>query len=198
MARATMTDLIARLRRLLGEPASADPDCPSAWSDNDLQTALDQHRVEVRYLPMAPEETVSPGGAISYLDFHSVPYRNWESSPVLTDATGTVLTASASELETGHFTFATSQLLGVRITGKSYDLYGAAADVLEMHAASVAGRYDFKSGDQSFSRSQHHKHLLGLVEAYRRKQRPRTVTMVRHDVSHRHDSLGETWAGNVL
>ncbi len=64
-----------------------------------------------------------------------------------------------------------------------YDVYGAAADLLEMWAAKVALEFDFNTDGQSFHRSQRQVALLRLAAQYRRQQRPVTAKLIRSDVS---------------
>ncbi len=62
-----------------------------------------------------------------------------------------------------------------------YDVYGAAADLLEMWAAKEKLSFDFEADGQTFRRSQKSQSLLELAREYRRQQRPQQVGMVRSD-----------------
>ena len=55
-------------------------------------------------------------------------------------------------------------------------------DLLEIAAAQKKGSFDFRSGDQSFSRSQIPESILAMASVYRRKARPRRAQMTRSDV----------------
>jgi hypothetical protein len=72
------------------------------------------------------------------------------------------------------------------LTGRSYDLYGAAADVLEAWAANVALQFDFAEDDQSYKVSQKQRQLLRLAGHYRQRSTNggvMQVPMYRSDVN---------------
>lgn len=132
-----------------------------------------------------------------YADYYSC-YSWWEADVVLqgnstsTHAAWVVLTPAASDLIVGHWQFETSiftsgtfpgQYPPVWATGKSFDIYAAAADLLDIWAASLAScAFDFSSDGQSFRRSQLPQAKRDLAQAYRRNAKPRVTKMVRRDV----------------
>ncbi len=155
--RASMADLLTRLRRLIGDPAGAS----QVWDDQSLQDYLDVRRKLIRYLPLVPEVSIAPGGTVQYVNFRTpasedagaiawlgatawpvtswllvgpaeaVPgLGDWESDAALYANDYSVLTPTASDLIQGRWTFAASQIPPVFATGQTYDLYAAAADVL--------------------------------------------------------------------
>ena len=73
--------------------------------------------------------------------------------------------------------------LPVFITGKLYDVYRSAADLLEMWSALYATRFDFTADGQSFRVSQAHAQLLDLAHTYRQKQRARSYGVGRTDLA---------------
>ncbi|NOZ27968.1 MAG: hypothetical protein GXP39_07950 [Chloroflexi bacterium] len=174
MARTTMADLITRLRRLINDSGTSQ-----TWTDDELQDFLDARRLDVRRARLRPETTWA-AGTVTYTDYYA-DYGDWESDAVLEDADGDDLTPSSSDWLTGHWTFA-DQDPPVFITGKSYDLYAAAADVLEAWAAKVALEFDFDADGGRFRRSQKREALLELAKRYRRRSRPQVAVMVRNDV----------------
>lgn len=64
-----------------------------------------------------------------------------------------------------------------------YDVYAAAADLLEMWVAREKLSFDVDADGQTMQRSQKVKALLELATQYRRQQRPTIATMVRDDVN---------------
>ncbi|MCX7670395.1 MAG: hypothetical protein N2439_10020, partial [Anaerolineae bacterium] len=122
--RATMADLITRIRLLINDPAGAS----QVFTDQQVQDALDRHRTEVRYLTLTAAETIT-AGAVDYLDYYA-DVGDWEADEALYDGAYALLTPSAADRLTGHWTFAASQPPPVLITGKHYDVYAAAADLL--------------------------------------------------------------------
>jgi len=170
-----MADLITQLRCLVNDPAGAS----QTWSDDELQDFLDARRIDVRNARLRPETTWADGD-VTYTDYYA-DYGNWESDVVLEDAEGDDLTPASSDLLTGHWTFS-DQDPPVYATGKVYDLYAAAADVLEAWAAKVALEFDFQADGASFKRSQKREALLQLAKQYRIKSWPALAVQVRGDV----------------
>ena len=162
MARTTMAALITRLRTLVADPAGAS----QIWADDDLQLALDAHRHQARYAELAPLDTVAPGGAISWLVWVAT-QTDWEDSPELVNASYTVITPASSDVIRGRWTFSSHQSAGVLITGDAFNVYAAAADVLDMWAAKVAREFDFSTDNASFKRSQQAAALREQAEASR-------------------------------
>ena len=176
--RNSMAELISRLRSLVGDPAGADQE----FDDQSLQDHLDRHRSEVRYLELTGAETIAPGGAVSYLDYYA-DRGDWENDEKLYNSTYAELAPATSDRLTGHWTFAADQDPPVYIVGKAYDVYAAAADLLEAWAAREKLSFDFDTDGQSFKRSQKAAMLLEMAREYRRQQRPVSVPQVRSDAN---------------
>lgn len=178
MPRTSMAALITRTRRLIGDPAGAS----QVWSDDEIQDALDAHRTDVRYLELREAETIQSGGGVVYLNYYA-PFGDWEDDETLTyGGTWATVTPSAQDLLIGKWTFSSNQNPPVYLTGKSFDLYGAAADLLEAWAAKAKLEYTFSPDRGQFVRSQKHQMLLTQAATYRAKQRVASVALVRSDV----------------
>src|SRR5579884_1118025 len=140
--RSTMTALIARVSLMIGDPTNAQ------FTTQNVQDYLDLNRDDVRYesLAIAPSivNTASTGNQAStiFADYYSS-FGYWEDDVVLqgyfNGAAWVVLTPVASENLVGHWAFETNvftsgtvpgQLPPVFATGKVYDVYAAAADLL--------------------------------------------------------------------
>lgn len=196
--RASMDDLIARVRKYIGDPAGA----AQQFNGLDLQNLCDEHRFTVRYAPLRPGPTLSQGALYDYLDYYA-DMGNWESDCVLTWVDFSVLTPATSDLINGHWTFvkpAPGQYPPVYITGKYYDLHAVAADALEEWASSLAASaYDFTADGQSFHRSQLPANLYKAADVHRRKQLVVSTPTIRGDMSTAHPefSLGQGGPGDV-
>jgi hypothetical protein len=166
MARASMADLITRLRLLINDLAGAE----QVFSDDELEDALDARRADCRHLELAAAQTWDPVTGVTYLD-HYAKVGDWETDAALEDATGLTLVTATADYLVGHWTFAASQTPPVYLTGKTYDLYATAADVLEMWAAKVALAFDFEADGASYKVSQRRAALLDLAGVYRRRAR---------------------------
>lgn len=169
--RTSMSNLIATTRQLIGDLASATQD----FTDQDVQDVLDAHRAEVRYELLQPMPDIQPGQNGSLVaQFVWASYQSdfqyWESDVVIqglntsTDQPWVILTPVSFEFINGKWTFAVTlpqiatppaQWPPVYATGKAYDIYAAAADLLERRIAlKSATMFDFTSDGQSFRISQ--------------------------------------------
>lgn len=175
--RASMAELIARVRTLIGDPAGAN----QAFDDQTIQDALDRYQTVVHYAELQAMPTYSPGRT-EYLDFYAA-VGDWESDAALYDSGWEEVAPASSDYLTGHWSFTEEPALPVFIVGKTYDVYAAAADLLEAWAAKEKLSFDFDADGASFRRSQKVKALLELAAEYRRKQRPMLSLQVRGDVT---------------
>jgi hypothetical protein len=179
MARTTLAALITRLRRLISDPAGAS----QAWTDDELQEALDVYQCHHRYCRLGQEESRAPGtGSITYKRFFTDDIGDWESDVEIVNATWTPVTPTSSDYINGRFEFATEPDWPLTINGKTYDLYGAAADVLDAWAAKVKCEIDFRSEGQDLKQSQKADRMLELALTYRNKQKPQQGTLSRSDI----------------
>ena len=198
--RSSMDDLIARVRRYIGDPAGAS----QQFSGLDLQNLCDEHRFTVRYAPLRPGPTLKQGALYDFLDYYA-DMGNWESDAVITWVDFSILAPATSDLINGHWTFTNTngpagQYPPVYITGKYYDLHAVAADALEEWAASLASSaYDFTADGQSFRRSQLLTNLQKAADLHRRKQLVVSTPVYRGDMSFAHPefSLGQGGPGDV-
>lgn len=184
------TDSVLRIRRLI-----ADQGAPPIFADGEIQDTLDTRKQVHKYLRLAVLPTLQPGGVVVYDEFVAAGgLGDWETDVTLVDGRYNPLTPSSSDLHAGRWKFATTQLQGVYLSGTCYDLYGAAADLLEEWAAKLNQEYDFSPNHGAyFKRSQQAEAKLKLAQMYRQKQRPVAVEMTRSDVgaaAHRTDLYG--------
>lgn len=163
MARASMAALIAQVRLLVSDPAGAS----AVFSDDELQTFLDNNAADVFYEPLTAEPTIAPGGSAQYLTWRAAAGW-WEASEVLTDGSYNVLTAATADRQRGRWTFGESQS-DVLIRGARYDVYLAAAEVVDAWLAKVKLAYDFSADNGDYKRSQQVKALSELGASLRAK-----------------------------
>lgn len=162
-----MAALIAALRRMIGDADESN----QVWTDDELQQALDAHREWVRYESLRPEATRTPGGRVEYCDYFAA-LSQWEGDAAFCDAAYNPLTPDESDWQNGHWRFnSPGKQPPILITGKSYDLSGAAADVLEAWAAREKLKFDFATDGQSFRESQKTEALVTLARSYRQQMR---------------------------
>lgn len=180
--RDTMSDLVTRVRGLIGDP-SGDTE---TFTDDDIEQALDSHvAILEREMLVFPDRYEN--GAYTY-GFAYLDAGDLEAGVfVLRDLAGVVISASLYQLDAvrGTVTFTpaltASTSRDVAAYGARYDVYGAAADLLEAWAARVAREFDFETDGQSFKRSQQAKGLRDAAMDMRRRQRPTLGRQVRTD-----------------
>lgn len=178
-ARESMADLIARLRGLIGDAAGTG----QTFDDEELEQYLDARRTEHRYRRLQPVETIDASGDVVVLACAAYagrplgagrwtggPLGDWEEDGELFGPTYAALEPAGSDWRRGQWTFAEHQDGPVRITGRTYDLMGSAADALEAWAARLARDYDVSLGDQGLKRSQPCAALLEMASRYRLRQ----------------------------
>lgn len=183
--RASMSDLIARVRTLIGDPAGGT----QAFSDDQIQDRLDtNNRVDVQFIELEPRFTLLSGRYV-YTDYYAPGYLggDWENDETLWGLNFTQLTPTTSDRLVGHWTFTggsfpNGQYPPVIIFGKVYDTFRAAADLLELRVGALAATtFDFSADGQSFHLSQITNNYLALAKQYRLQSKPRTIQLVRND-----------------
>jgi len=179
-----MTAIIARVRLKIFDPAGAS----QVFADQDIQDVLDDGaRQDVFNMELTPKPTFSSGRVqwLDYLAGEDPTIGDWEDDAVLKQYLITVVTPSVNEPIKGHWQFAANTFPGVYLTGKTYDIYRASADLLELWAARYMTRFDFASDGQSFKVSQVPAQLQKLAQMYRDKQRVTHLSLRRSDLGGR-------------
>jgi len=176
MPRSSMAALITRTRLLINDPSGAG----QVFDDQTIQDILDACRSDVINWRMIWRPTYQ-NGVVQFLNYY-IELGDWEDDVSFTQNLLTTVTPTTSEPIAGHWFFSTSTYPEVYITGKTYDVYKAAADLLERWSAKQAQQYDVIVGGQTFRRSQSFEALQKLALSYRRLQRPFTSSMIRTDI----------------
>lgn len=123
-ARASMVYLIEHVRLMIHDPLDVD----AHYTDEQIQGALDDNRLDVEDEPLAARL-----GATQFVASDGW----WERTAVLSDAGG-IIAPDTSDWRRGVWTFLSAQAEPVTLTGSTYDVYGASADLLEMWASALA------------------------------------------------------------
>jgi len=183
-ARTSMSALIARVRVMIFDTGGSP-----LLSDDIIQDKLDECRTEAfdsgRYLLLTPRPTFSNTLGIQYNDYYAMVGSEqrgmWEADEMMIWGDFTPLTPASSDELVGHWTF-NNQLPPVLLAGKTYDIYRAAADLLDYKVAALAAtQVDFTADGQSFHLNQQITTLQKLCSDYRRKQRARLGALGRSD-----------------
>ena len=166
-ARTGMANLISRWRRMVDDSGTV------TWSDDQAQQILDVTRADFWWDSMAPVPEQSGGSTVytvyllrrqnlEELSSGSVYWRVF-------DGSGTTIGTTSYSVDylTGIITFTADQMGSARfLTGRAFDLYGAAADAWRERAASKASAYNFAADGGRFDRSQWFEHCLKMAEYY--------------------------------
>ena len=177
--RPTMTDLIARVRRLVADADGAD----AAFSDDAIQEELDRHRTRVRYACLDPLPTPLPSGSVAYLDYVAPNhYGDWEGGVALVDNAYNPLTPESENLLLGEWTFPAhsdglGQLGPVFLTGYTYDIYVTASDLLVQWMSQVKEDVTTTQQGVTIQRSNKKEQIKAVADQYAARRRPRNIPM---------------------
>lgn len=176
MARSGMSDLITRVRSLTNAGTAL-------FSDDQVQDVLDRHRTDVVHEPLVPDDGWLDGGAVEWKVFRSR-YGQYEATEggtavfVVTDGAGNARGTSGwtADYQRGVVTFTADQGgTALYLSGRTFDVHAAAAEVLEEWASKVALDFDFGTDGQTFRRSQKAEALREQAKLMRQRSRPRRV-----------------------
>jgi len=187
--RAGMVDLIQELRQLSDVGVNDfKVGAVTYWSDKHLQDHLDKHRQDFWEDELTPIQQ-QRNGTTYYTDYRAH-YGNLESVASgtavfkLDDVAGTnqATTGWSCDYTNGIITFTTDRAgTSYFLTGRSYDLNAAAADVWRVKAANAAKMYNFSAGGQSFQRNQYMANCLQMAQYYEGMAAPTNISLYRGD-----------------
>jgi hypothetical protein len=173
--RTSMSQLIAYVRRLL-----KIPDESSELDNQDIQDALDVSRIEVAQWELEGVPFVQSDGKIVYHWFNTPMGGAWDREALIQGASWETLTPDVekSDYINGRFYFTTPRTLGVYITGGFYDVFAAAADVIDGQLLSGSlNAFDFTADGLTVARSQKIGNLSTMAAGFRAKSRPITISV---------------------
>ena len=175
MARSGMSNLITELRGYT-EAGTAEYTISgtSYWSDDQLQDVLDIHRNDVIFEQLQIYPVQVSGGSISYQDYRSEKgyyeaTTGGTSILYIQDGTGANIgTANyTADYRRGQFQFSADQGGSTYyLTGRSYDLNAAAADIWRRKAGHAAQGFSFSTDNHRVDRAQVYKHYNEMAEMY--------------------------------
>jgi hypothetical protein len=170
-AREGMADIISDLRGMTDAgPDDYELSGVPYWTDAQLQRILDNHRTEIRGLEIIPEQEFDG----SY-KFYPVGYSNIEQTTggtaifYVQDVDGNNLSSAlySVDYQRGVVTFV-DDTLGTPywVTGRAYDLDGAAGEIWRRKQSHYAAAVDFSTKVHNISRSQLFAHAKEMAEHY--------------------------------
>lgn len=157
-ARVGMVYIVDQIRLMISDPI----DGSVYYTDDQIQGALDDNREDVDGYPL----TARFGGTE-----HVASVGWWEDGVLLTDEDGNTLTQDSENLRRGTWTFSPAHTGDIGLTGSNYDIYGAAADLLEIWAGALVGEVEEWSADGMSVKRATTARLKALAQSYRVKAR---------------------------
>lgn len=182
MARSTMSSLIQHLRELTNMgTAEYTVGATTYWTDDQLQSVLDQNRTDIKEFRMTPIPETVGAGEVDYYDYIIPESLRWlEQGTTVTfilNQTYGTLTAGTStnnyaiDYDRHVVTFVGDQEAQTRyLRARSYDMHGAAADVWGKVEAYYTHQVDWSSDNHSVKASQK------AAQARRAKQREESLS----------------------
>jgi hypothetical protein len=170
-----MANLITELRGYT-EAGTADYTIAgvSYWTDDQLQDILDLHRKDVIFEQLEIYPVQIGGGSISYQDYRSANgfYEATTGGTAILyiqDGTGANIgTANyTADYRRGQFQFSVDQGGSTYyLTGRSYDLNAAAADIWNRKAGHAAQGFSFSTDNHRVDKAQVYKHYKEMAQMY--------------------------------
>jgi hypothetical protein len=177
-----MDDIIGRVRGLIAAgTAEYAIGTASYWDADQIEQVLDRHRQDLVRHKLMREPSYIGGGSVVYTRHRSA-YGQLEKptsgstvffiEDSVGDDRGTA--TYTADYQLGIFDFA-SDVGGTALylTARSYDIFGAAGEILEEWASNEMRSFDFSTDGQSFSRSQKAQGLREQARAMRKRARIR-------------------------
>jgi hypothetical protein len=149
------------------------------WSDDDIQRTLDQNANYFVNSPLMWQPITATGGTLTYLTAQAA-YSYLEAAPgtvntsrlIIRDGAGSAVGTSSYTIDyqAGRITFGSDQGgTAYYLSGYTYDVYDAAADIWLERIAHFNEWYDFSADNQTFNRSQAWEHAMKMEKLMRAK-----------------------------
>jgi hypothetical protein len=188
MARTGMAVMIETVRGFCNA-GSADVVLGTAtfWADDEVQRVLDRHKTYIVREELTPFESYAGSGTIVYLEYRSA-FGNIESGTAgsfkIENGPGATIGTSAytGDYVNGVFTFGTNTAgTAYFMTGYSYDVYAAAADIWRVKSGHVASGVNFSTDNMRVDRGQLIKNCQSMAEYYGRMSGAKVFNFTRDD-----------------
>lgn len=191
MSRATMAALILSVRDLIGDPVT-DPAGTEHFTGDQIEAALDRRSRPVNEYPLSGVPVRDAQGQVTHLRFLAG-RGPWEEGATLLDPQLRPIAEAdyTEDAVNGSWVFDAAQD-SVSITGTTFDLYGAAADLLDQWiisgsssaAASGGAIVEWETDGQRVKRAQATtEDRRALSASYRAQSLPVTGTFERTDLN---------------
>jgi hypothetical protein len=190
-AREGMANLIRRLRGMTQADADEyEVNGASWWSDDQLQEALDAHRVDMNRVPLMPIAEVE-GGETATHDYYA-PRGDLEEAASGAEA-WSVEDADGDAADPGDYTAdyvrgsvrftADQEGAAYYLRARAYNLAAAAAQVWRERAGWRAAFVTFRADDQQMNQSEWFEHCMAMAAAHEKQAGPVFKQIERSDLA---------------
>ncbi len=187
MARAGTYDLVQQLRGMCNAgTAEYTVGIQTYWSDDQLEQVLDRHMMALDFVPLSAIPRQTAGGSLLWTEYRA-PCGNLErgTALVVQDSSGATASAYTADYNRGVILFSADQSgTAYYLTGRSFDMNGAAAEVWTQKASQAASSFDWSSDNHSVKRSQLIAQAQQMARFYANAANVTVTTMYRADTVH--------------
>jgi hypothetical protein len=182
MSRAGMQDNIMRVRALTyAGTAEYSLGTANYWDNDQIEQILDRHRQDLTRHKLKREQSYIGGGSVVYKRLRSAygfleTFASGTSVFFIEDSVGDDrgTTTYTADFQLGIFDFdEDTKGTALYLTARSYDIYGAAAELLDQWASREARCFDFTADGQTFHLQQKVQGLREQASAMRKRARVR-------------------------
>lgn len=176
-ARTGMASLITTLRGMTNAGTTDYTiGSTSYWDDDQLQSVLDRCSTKITEERLEPRPVTNTGGSISYYDYQSR-NRFFEQTTggtakfFIANEAGSIAGTAlwSADYDNGRVSFVNDTAgLDYFLTGTSYDVYAAAAEVWYQKAAHASELIDFSTQGNSIKRAHVSTACMKMAERYER------------------------------
>jgi hypothetical protein len=159
----TLDALVDRVRRLIGDPAGPD----QHFDRDEIEETMNRYRYDAVRYPL--HYVLAPSGSGAERVYTTLGW--WAADTILKTGAGTVVTPNTIDAMSGSWSFTAPQIYPLYATGRTFDLYAAAADLLESWSAILSREHSVQIGDIKLERGQKRASLMELAKLYQGKRR---------------------------
>jgi hypothetical protein len=172
-----MEGIIAFVRSIVNDVSPTDPSVTDQW----IQDRLDLNRRDVYAVELTAADTITTGGVVEWHDFYAPTYY-WEDGYLIQGPSWNELTPDTNEPMIGRWTFVETQQLPLYITGRYYDVYGVAAQVLSQMEAQLQCTIGFTADGLTVNRAEQLQNIRTLRSTVQKQAWTRVVKLRRRDM----------------
>lgn len=195
--RASMAALITVVRELIADEY-ADGNALQTFADQKVQDVLDHYVTRYSTVSLPYEISYTNGASFQYLVYLTPDGEDyWEDDILLQNSTYQTLIPASYDLISGRWTLSISTPPPVWLTGKSYDVYAAAALMCRQWAAKVKLHFSATDMGVSMQRKEKYDMLIMLAKEYEAKRRAHSIRMHRADLGRPQMSDQQDWQWRV-